>query len=85
MLLGPAEGAPLSEWQQMVELNVLGLLYCAHAALPISSRRPRRARAGGRHGRTSARVAGRVPRSGSGVYNLTNMASAHSARRYAKR
>src|SRR6202035_5164608 len=32
MLLGPAEGAPLSEWQQMVELNVLGLLYCAHAA-----------------------------------------------------
>ena len=34
MLLGPAAGAPLSEWQQMVELNVLGLLYCAHAALP---------------------------------------------------
>ena len=34
MLLGPVAGAPLSEWQQMVELNVLGLLYCAHAALP---------------------------------------------------
>ena len=34
MLLGPVVGAPLSEWQQMVELNVLGLLYCAHAALP---------------------------------------------------
>ena len=34
MLLGPAAGAPLSEWQQMVELNVLGLLYCAHAVLP---------------------------------------------------
>ena len=34
MLLGPAVGAPLAEWQQMVELNVLGLLYCAHAALP---------------------------------------------------
>ena len=34
MLLGPAAGAPLAEWQQMVELNVLGLLYCAHAALP---------------------------------------------------
>jgi NADP-dependent 3-hydroxy acid dehydrogenase YdfG len=29
MLLGPVVGAPLSEWQQMVELNVLGLLYCA--------------------------------------------------------
>ena len=34
MLLGPAVGAPVSEWQRMVELNVLGLLYCAHAALP---------------------------------------------------
>src|ERR1700722_7240617 len=34
MLLGPVVGAPLSEWQRMVELNVLGLLYCAHAALP---------------------------------------------------
>jgi NADP-dependent 3-hydroxy acid dehydrogenase YdfG len=32
MLLGPAAGAPLSEWQQMVELNVLGLLYCAPPA-----------------------------------------------------
>ena len=34
MLLGPAVGAPLSEWQRMVDLNVMGLLYCAHAALP---------------------------------------------------
>ncbi len=34
MLFGPAAEAPLAEWQQMVELNVLGLLYCAHAALP---------------------------------------------------
>jgi NADP-dependent 3-hydroxy acid dehydrogenase YdfG len=35
MLLGPVVGAPLAEWQQMVELNVLGLLYCAHAALSL--------------------------------------------------
>jgi NADP-dependent 3-hydroxy acid dehydrogenase YdfG len=34
MLLGPATEAPLSEWQRMVGLNLLGLLYCAHAALP---------------------------------------------------
>jgi NAD(P)-dependent dehydrogenase (short-subunit alcohol dehydrogenase family) len=34
MLLGPAAGAPLPEWRRMVELNVLGLLCCAHAALP---------------------------------------------------
>ncbi len=34
MLLGPIVGAPLEEWQRMVHLNVLGLLYCTHAALP---------------------------------------------------
>jgi NADP-dependent 3-hydroxy acid dehydrogenase YdfG len=32
--LGPAELAPVEEWQRMVELNVLDCLYCAHAALP---------------------------------------------------
>jgi len=71
MLLGPAVGAPLSEWQRMVELNVLGLLYCAHAALPHLLR------AAGDNPRQVAdmvnvsSVAGRVARSGSGVYNLT--------------
>ena len=34
MLLGPVEDAPLTEWQRMVNINVLGLLYCTHAALP---------------------------------------------------
>ncbi|WP_309571268.1 SDR family NAD(P)-dependent oxidoreductase, partial [Deinococcus sp.] len=34
MLLGPAEGAPVEEWERMVSLNVTGLLYVAHAALP---------------------------------------------------
>ena len=34
MLLGPIVGAPVEEWQRMVELNLLGLLYCTHAALP---------------------------------------------------
>src|SRR4029078_10563483 len=34
MVLGPVIRAPLSEWKQMVELNILGLLYCTHAALP---------------------------------------------------
>ncbi len=71
MLLGPAVGAPLPEWQQMVDLNVLGLLYCAHAALPHLLR------AAGDSPRQVAdmvnisSVAGRVARSGSGVYNLT--------------
>ena len=34
MLLGPAVDAPLGEWQRMVDLNLTGLLYCTHAALP---------------------------------------------------
>jgi NADP-dependent 3-hydroxy acid dehydrogenase YdfG len=71
MLLGPAVDAPLSEWQRMVELNVLGALYCAHAALPHLID------AAGDGSRQVAdlvdisSVAGRVARNGSGVYNLT--------------
>ncbi len=71
MLLGPAVGAPLSEWQRMVELNVLGLLYCAHAALPHLIRA---AEDSPRHVAdvvNISSVAGRVARNGSGVYNLT--------------
>jgi NADP-dependent 3-hydroxy acid dehydrogenase YdfG len=71
MLLGPVVGAPLSEWQQMVELNVLGLLYCAHAALPHLLRAaedsPRRVA----DMVNVSSVAGRVPFKGRGVYNLT--------------
>ena len=71
MLLGPAAGAPLPEWQQMVELNVLGLLYCALAALPHLLR------AAGDSPRQVAdmvnisSVAGRAARNGNGVYSLS--------------
>jgi len=34
MLLGPAVAAPVDEWQRMVNVNLLALLYCTHAALP---------------------------------------------------
>jgi NADP-dependent 3-hydroxy acid dehydrogenase YdfG len=71
MLLGPAEHAPVEEWQRMVELNVLGLLYCAHAALPHLLRAaedgPRRVA----DMVNVSSVAGRVARAGSGVYNAT--------------
>jgi NADP-dependent 3-hydroxy acid dehydrogenase YdfG len=71
MLLGPAVGAPLSEWHRMVELNLLGLLYCTHAALPhllaAAEDSPRRVA----DLVNISSVAGRVTRSGSGVYNLT--------------
>jgi NADP-dependent 3-hydroxy acid dehydrogenase YdfG len=71
MLLGPAADAPLSEWRRMVELNVLGLLYCAHAALPHLLR------AAGDGPRQVAdmvnisSVAGGVARNGNNVYSLT--------------
>ena len=71
MLLGPATEAPLSEWKQMVQLNVLGLLYCAHAALPHLIRA---ATDGPRQVAdlvNISSVAGRVARNGSGVYTLT--------------
>src|SRR2546430_15337229 len=34
MLLGAVEGAETAAWRQMVEVNLLGLLYCNHATLP---------------------------------------------------
>ncbi len=71
MLLGPIVEAPVSEWQRMVELNVLGLLYCAHAALPHLLRA---AEDGPRQVADMVNVssvAGRVARSGNGVYSLT--------------
>jgi NADP-dependent 3-hydroxy acid dehydrogenase YdfG len=71
MLLGPATSAPLSEWQRMVELNLLGLLYCSHAALPHLLKA---AEDGPRQVAdlvNISSVAGRVTRAGSAVYNLT--------------
>jgi NADP-dependent 3-hydroxy acid dehydrogenase YdfG len=71
MLLGPAAGAPLDEWQQMVELNVLGLLYCAHAAVPhllrAAADEPRQVA----DMVNISSVAGRAARNGNGVYALT--------------
>src|SRR3984885_2520857 len=71
MLLGPAPAAPLEEWQRMVDLNVLGLLYCAHAALPHLRRA---AESGPRQVADMVNissVAGRFARTGNGVYALT--------------
>ena len=71
MLLGPASGAPLSEWERMIELNVLGLLYCSHAAM----RHLLRAAAEGPRQVADmvniSSVAGRVARNGNAVYSLS--------------
>jgi NADP-dependent 3-hydroxy acid dehydrogenase YdfG len=71
MLLGPVQDAPTEEWRRMVNVNLLGLLYCAHAALPHLLRA-----AGGGPRQVAdlvniSSVAGRVARNGSGVYNAT--------------
>lgn len=71
MLLGPVEGAPLEEWERMVSLNVMGLLYTTNAALPHLLRagqdQPRRVA----DLVNISSVAGRNARAGVGVYNLT--------------
>lgn len=71
MLLGPIEDAPLEEWERMVALNVQGFLYVAHAGLPHLLKA---ARDSGRRVAdlvNISSVAGRTPRRGSGVYNMT--------------
>jgi NADP-dependent 3-hydroxy acid dehydrogenase YdfG len=71
MLIGPFAEAPEGEWEQMIDVNVLGLLYMSKAALPhliqAAAVEPRR---------TADLVnisssAGRVARPGTAVYNLT--------------
>jgi len=71
MLLGPAEEAPLDEWERMVAINVQGLLYVSHAAIePLLEA----AQDGPRQVAdlvNISSVAGRRATSGSSVYNLT--------------
>ena len=72
MLLGPIVDAPVEEWQRMVALNVLGLLYSAHAALPhllsAAETDPRRV---ADMVNVSSVAGRRVARNGGGVYNAT--------------
>src|SRR5918996_5523448 len=65
MLLGPVDGAPTSEWRQMLEVNLWGLLICTHAALPLI------ARSGGGDIVNVSSVAGRRADAGAAVYNMT--------------
>ncbi|PZS09332.1 MAG: oxidoreductase [Solirubrobacterales bacterium] len=71
MLLGPAVNAPLQEWQRMVNLNVYGLIYCAHAALPHLLEAAEDSSRGVADMVNISSVAGRVARNASGVYSLT--------------
>ena len=71
MLLGPVVGAPVEEWDRMVRINILGLLYCTHAALPHLLRAAEDSPRGVADLVNISSVAGRETRNGSGVYNAT--------------
>lgn len=74
MLLGPIEDAPLEEWERMLALNVQGLMYVAHAALPHLLKAAASDPRGVADLVNVSSVAGRVARSGSAVYNATKHA-----------
>jgi NADP-dependent 3-hydroxy acid dehydrogenase YdfG len=74
MLLGPIGDAPVEEWERMVQVNLLGLLYCAKAALPHLLDAAETGERGTADLVNVSSVAGRVPRLGSGVYNATKHA-----------
>ena len=65
MLLGPVVGAEVEHWRRMIDVNLLGLLYCTHATLPIMGQ------GGGGHIVNVSSVAGRQATLGSAVYNMT--------------
>jgi NADP-dependent 3-hydroxy acid dehydrogenase YdfG len=65
MLLGPVAEADTGEWRTMIAVNLLGLLYCTHAALPLLE-----ASGGGDIVNISS-VAGRRADAGAAVYNMT--------------
>ena len=65
MLLGPVAEADTGEWRRMIEVNLLGLLYCTHAALPLLGE------GGGGDIVNLSSVAGRRADAGAAVYNMT--------------
>ena len=71
MLLGPIVDAPVEEWDRMVALNIQGLLYVAHAALPhllsAAEREPRQVA----DLVNVSSVAGRRVGPGGGIYQMT--------------
>jgi NADP-dependent 3-hydroxy acid dehydrogenase YdfG len=71
MLLGPATEAPVDEWERMVQLNLMGLLYCSKAALPHLLRAAQGAPRQVADLVNVSSVAGRVARSGNAVYAAT--------------
>ncbi len=74
MLLGPVVGAPLEEWERMIDVNVRGLLYCSRAAFPHLLKAAKEGSRGVSDLVNISSVAGRRATAGAGVYNATKHA-----------
>jgi NADP-dependent 3-hydroxy acid dehydrogenase YdfG len=71
MLVGPVADAPTEEWERMLAINVQGLLYVTHAALPHLLNAAVDSPRGVADLVNISSTAGRVARPGTAVYNLT--------------
>jgi NADP-dependent 3-hydroxy acid dehydrogenase YdfG len=71
MLLGPIVDADPQDWERMISVNVEGLVSCTHAALPHLLRAAQDSDRKVADVVNLSSTAGRFPRVGAGVYNLT--------------
>ncbi len=71
MLIGPAHMAPLDEWKQMVDVNVMGVLNCTKIALPYLVEAAKSAPRNVADIVNVSSVAGRKAQPGSAVYSAT--------------
>ncbi len=71
MLLGPIPGAPVEEWDRMIDINLKGLMYCTHAAMPHLLEAAQTSDRKTADLVNISSVAGRQAGAGAGVYNMT--------------
>ncbi|GAP21440.1 SDR family NAD(P)-dependent oxidoreductase [Leptolinea tardivitalis] len=71
MLLGNIQGADTDEWERMIDINLKGLLYASHAALPYLLKAAEDSPRQVSDVINISSVAGRRARMGAGVYNAT--------------
>jgi len=71
MLLGPAVESSTADWKRMIDLNLMGLLYCTHAALPHLVAAAEDDLRGVSDLVNVSSIGGRSYRPGSQVYNAT--------------
>lgn len=68
MLMGRAHGADIADWQRMIDVNLMGLLYCTHAALDLMVPKS------SGHIVNVSSIAGRIPLPLFAVYNASKFA-----------